>query len=159
MSIRSILFFRLSNILQAIGYGIAVYFAIYRLIAQENIFLTYLLNIVLIIIVLYLDSVAHSFASRRKNDVREMYGIMNPVLKGIYLISQGFMRTSMYMFYIVILVLSRIAILRPDLIPFGLSGFIHSIEYGIILLIVFDKLKDLLDKDKKWYQKMFGAKE
>jgi len=151
------LFFRLSNVVQATGYGLIVYFVIYRIIAQEDVFLTYLLNIALIILVLVLDTIAHGFAARRVSDIREMYAGMGAVSKSIYLLSQGFMRTSMYMFYIVVLVLSRVAILRPEFMPLELRDFVHSIEYGIILLIIFDKLKDLLAADKRWFQKMLGV--
>jgi len=151
------LFFRLSNVVQATGYGLFVYFVIYRVIAREDVFLTYLLNIALIILALFLDTLAHRFALKRASDIREMYEGMNVVSKAVYLLGQGFIRTSMYMFYIVVLVLSRVAILRPELIPFGLQGFILSIEYGIILLIVFDKLKGLLIEDKRWFQKMMGV--
>jgi len=153
---KSILFFRLSNPIQAAGYGLVVYFVIYRIIAREDVFLTYLFNIVLIILVLYLDTLAHGFASRRAKDIREMYASMGSVSKAIYLLGQGFMRSSMYVFYIVVLVASRVAILRPEFIPLELRGFILSIEYGIILLIVFDKLKELLVKDKKWFQEILG---
>ena len=158
MNKKSMLFFRLSNIVQATGYGLIVYFVIYRLIAGEDVFLTYLLKIALIILVLYIDALAHSFASKRIDDIRVMYAEMNAVSRAVYLLGQGFMRTSMYVFYIVILILSRVSILRPDVFPFELGGFIHSIEYGIILLIVFDKLKGLLIADKQWFHKMLGVK-
>lgn len=155
---KPMLFFRLSNVVQATGYGLIVYFVIYGIISREDVFITYLLNIALIILVLFLDTIAHSFASRKVSDIRELYAGMGAVSKAIYLLGQGFMRTSMYMFYIVVLVLSRVAILRPEFMPLELRDFVHAIEYGIILLIIFDKLKDLLTADKRWFQKMLGTK-
>ena len=156
MQFKPILFFRLSSVLQAIGYGVITYFVIYRLIAQENVLLTYMLNILAIVIMLYLDGVAHRFAARRADDIRHAYETMKLPFKAAFLLGIGFTRTGMYMFYIVALVLSRVEILRPDLIPFALGDFFISIEYGIILLFAFDTLKNLLMRDKQWFDEKLG---
>ena len=156
MQIKPILFFRLSSVIQAIGYGAITYFVIYRLIAGEDMLLTYLLNIAAIVIMLYLDGVAHRFAARKAHDIRKAYADMGAFLKAIFLLGQGFTRTGMYMFYIVALVLSRFEILRPGLIPFDLGDFFISIEYGIILLFAFDTLKGLFVKDKRWFDEKLG---
>jgi len=151
MQLKPIVFFRLSSVLQAAGYGAITYFVIYQLIAAGDVLLTYLLNIVAIVIMLYLDGVAHRFAARRADDLREIFPNMPPLLKAVFLLGLGFTRTGMYIFYIVALVLSRVELLRPDLIPFSLGGFFVSIEYGIILLFAFDTLKQLFTKDKQWF--------
>jgi len=108
-----------------------------------------------------LDSIAHQFAARKAHEIREMYAGMGVVTRAIFLLSQGFIRTAMYMFYIVVLILSRVAILRPGFIPVELASFFHSLEYGIILLIVFDKLKELLKTDQQWFrlEPLEGEKE
>jgi len=156
MHIKPILFFRLSSVIQALGYGVITYFVIYRLIARGDVFLTYLLNIAAIIIMLYLDGVAHRFAARRAHDIRQAYADMGVFLRAAFLLGLGFTRTGMYIFYIMALVLSRIQILRPDLMPLELGDFFISIEYGIILLFAFDTLKGLFVKDKQWFDEKLG---
>jgi len=158
MHIKPIIFFRLSSVIQAIGYGVITYFVIYRLIAKEDVLLTYLLNIAAIVIMLYLDGLAHRFAARRAPDIRYAYAEMGGFLKAAFLMGIGFTRTGMYMFYIVALVLSRVEMLRPDLMPFELGSFFVSIEYGIILLFAFDTLKGLFAKDKRWLDEKLGLK-
>jgi len=153
---KPLLFFRLSSVLQAIGYGALTYFVIYRLIAQEDVFLTYLLNIAAIILMLTLDTLAHRFAARKAQDIRHVYARMGPVLRAAFLLGQGFTRTGLYIFYIAALVLSRMEILRPELLPLDLGEFFISIEYGIILLFAFDKFRDLLSKDRQWFEEKLG---
>jgi hypothetical protein len=141
---------------QAVGYGIITYFVIYRLIAKEDMLLTYLLNIAAIVIMLFLDNAAHRFAAKKANEIRRVYAGMGVVLKAVFLLGQGFTRTAMYMFYIVALVLSKIEALSPDLMPFELGDFFVSIEYGIILLFAFDTFRELLKTDKKWFEEKLG---
>ena len=156
MLVKPLLFFRLSSIVQAIGYGTITYFVIYRMIAQGDMLLTYLLNIVAIIVMLWLDGLAHRFAARRAHDIRIAYAEMGMPLRIVFLLGQGFVRTGMYMFYIVALVISRVEILRPDLMPFLLGNFFVSIEYGIILLFAVDTLNGLFAKDKLWFEEKLG---
>ncbi|MCL2531221.1 MAG: hypothetical protein FWE40_03580 [Oscillospiraceae bacterium] len=150
--IKPLLFFRLSSVLQAVGYGLLTYFLIFRLIAQQDVFLTYLLNMVLIVLMLFLDSLAHRFAARKAQDVRTVYASMGNVMRAVFLLGQGFTRTGLYIFYIAALVFSRADIIRPGLLPFDLGAFFTSIEYGIILLFAFDKFRALLQKDRHWFE-------
>ena len=147
---KSIFFLRLSSIIQAIGYGVLTYFVVYRLIAGEDAFITYLVNILLIIVMLTCDRLARRFAEKRESDIRTMYAEMGVISKAVYQFSQGFIRTSLYMFYIVALILSGVNSLKPALMPYDLGNFFSSIEYGVILLFAFDTLIGLLEKDKKW---------
>ena len=62
--------FRLSSVLFAFLYGAGAYFLIYRLIAKGDVFWTYLLNIVYIVIMLLLDYAAHQFAVRKADVLR-----------------------------------------------------------------------------------------
>jgi len=140
----------------AIGYGLLTYFVFYRLIAREDVLLTYLLNIISIITILHLDKIAHRFAERKARVIREEFTVSSPIVKAVFLLGQGFTRTALYFFYIVVLVLSRVEILRPDLIPFKLGDFFLSIEYGILLLFAFDQLMLLLTADMKWFRKFYG---
>ncbi|MCL2836472.1 MAG: hypothetical protein FWE00_07060 [Defluviitaleaceae bacterium] len=150
---KTMLFFQISSVLFAILYGLFAYFLIYRLIARGDVFWTYLLNIVYIAAVLLLDNAAHRFAAKKANTIRHMlYRDMGPISRNIYILTQGFCRTGMYMFYIAVLILSRVTILRPELIHVELRDFFVSLEYGLILLIVFDKLRELMMKDREWFK-------
>jgi len=154
---KAIFVFRLSSFIQALGYGAVTYFVIYRFIAKGDLFWTYVLNIVFIIIGLSLDGIARRYATRNAPLIKEMYASMGFVLKAIYIISQGFLRTSMYIFYAAVLIFSSISTLRPHLIPFGLGEFFLSIEYGILLLFVVDNLKALFKSDKQWLKDNLGV--
>jgi len=120
--------------------------------------LTYLLNIIAIVVMLYLDGIAHKFAVRRAHDIRAAYADMGAALRAVFLLGIGFTRTGMYIFYIVALILSRFQALRPDLMPFALGDFFASIEYGIILLFAFDTLKGLFAKDRQWFDEKLRLK-
>ena len=73
MGNKAILIFRLSSVLQAIGYGLVTYFIIYRLVARQDIFLTYLFNIGFIAIGLSIDRAARRFATQKAPIICEMY--------------------------------------------------------------------------------------
>ena len=154
-----LLAFRLSPILFAAFYGAGAYFLIYRLIARGDIFWTYTLNIVYIIIVLFLDYKARRFAERRSDELRSaLYTEMSPISSILFMLTQGFNLTAMYIFYIVILVLSQVTTFKPDLIPLELGDFFTSLEYGIILLVVFDRLRELLIMDINWFEENLALK-
>ena len=62
----------------------------------------------------------------------------------------------MYQFYMVATILSVVTRLRPEFLPVELGNFFSSIEYGILLLLVFDNIKVLLEKDSKWFRQHIG---
>jgi hypothetical protein len=133
----------------------------YRLIAQENELITYLLNIVLIIAGLYLDKTARKFADKSARIIREelfakQKTFFYKAARAMYIFSQVFFRTTMYQFYMVATILSVIIRLRPGFLPVELGNFFSSIEYGILLLLVFDNIKALTEKDGKWFRKHIG---
>ena len=153
---KHILVLRLSSVIQAIGYGLVTYFVIYRLIAKGDLFWTYLLNIIFIVIGLSIDRIARRFATNKAPQIREMYSEMGIFLKAVYILSQGFIRTAMYLFYAAVMIFSGVATFRPNLIPFGLVDFFLSIEYGLILLLVFDNLRGLFISDRQWLKDNLG---
>jgi hypothetical protein len=135
-------------------YGAIAYFLIYRLIARGDVFLTYVFNVVYIILILSLDYAAHKFAERKSDVIKNVvYNEMGAVSRFLFMFTQGSNLTAIYIFYITILILSQVTIFRPDLFPHELGNFFTSLEYGIILLVVFDRLKDLVKLDKIWFLK------
>ncbi|MCL2289114.1 MAG: hypothetical protein FWC34_00185 [Bacteroidetes bacterium] len=148
--------FRISSLVHAVSYGFFTYFVIYKLIAGKNMFLTYLLNIALIVIVLFLDNVSHRWVNRKVELFRQLYhkemGIIPRIL---FTIAIGFFRESAYIFYLITLILSRVSLLESNLFNYELSNFFISIEYGLILLIVFDKFKEQIVKNEQWFKEIF----
>jgi len=132
---------------------------IYLLIARENMLVTSFLNIIYIIIGLFLTDKGRKFAISQKNLIKEMYKNMGRISKVFYAVSQISFRPSMYVFYIIVLIISQIASLEPSLIPFSLGNFFHSIESGILILITYDSLKVLLIKEWKWFKENVDSDE
>ena len=153
--------YRISSLLRVIIYGLFVYFVIYLFIARENILLTYLLNIVMIILGLHLDKVARRFADKsaptiRKELFSERGTVFARIARVLYTVSLGFFRTTMYQFYMIATVLAVVTTHLYDFLPFELSNFFSSIEYGILLLLVFDNIKVLTAKDSTWFRQHIG---
>jgi len=149
------LVYQIASLLHAIAYGLVAYFVIYQLFANGDVLLTYLFNFIFIMLGLFLDNKARKFAMRKTQLIREMYAKMGSAKKVMYVFSQGFFITAMYIFYVAALILSQVATLSPDFLPFDLGSFFISIEYGIILLVVLDKLKELATKDVQWLKDYF----
>jgi len=58
-------------------------------------------------------------------------------------------KTTLYLFYTFILIVSRVSILEPNLVADNFRYFVLSIEYCLILVVVFDKFTEYLLKDDK----------
>jgi|GEM_PF-542994 len=145
----------LSSCLFAVIYGLISYFGIYRGFAQENALLTYFLNLVFIVIGLILDHISMKYAySKNPYLTEDSIKQMSALTKILYQSALISFRTSLYAFYMIALILSRVTILEPNLIPFQLGNFLTSVEYGLILLIAADKLQEQLIKDEKRIEKI-----
>jgi len=153
--------YRISAILHVVIFGLFAYFVIYRLIAREDELLTYLLSVVIIIAGLYLDKLGRRFAKKSERIIRKELFVTQKTLwgkaaKAMYTFSLVFIRTTMYRFYMVATILSVVTRLKPEFLPFELGGFFSSIEYGILLLLVFDNIKVLTEKDNIWFKQHIG---
>jgi len=143
LSIISYCFFA---ILSAIGYGIFAYIGIYRALAEGSMLHAYLWNVAFIIFFLISDKIVHirmesrDYVITRRNYLRELWR---------YIESYVSFKTTIYFFYIFILVASRVTLLEPTLVSADFRSFLLSIEYGLILVVAFDKLTEHLFKDLK----------
>jgi len=158
---REMIIYRISSFLHVIIFGLLAYFVFYKLIAQEDELITYLLNIAMIITGLFLDNAARRFAKKSEHILRnELFEgqktLFGKAAKIMYIFSQVFFRTTMYQFYMVATILSVVTRLRPGFLPIELGNFFSSIEYGILLLLVFDNIKILFEKDGKWFRQHIG---
>ena len=124
----------------AVAIGLFTYFVIYERLAEGHRLTAYLYNIAFIAVILIFDKIADYLMEK---DIRPIFARLLFVTHFISF------KTALYLFYIVMLVVSRISILEPDMIDRHQTSFIYSVEYGVVLLIPLDKFVELLTKDDK----------
>lgn len=142
------MFFLTKYILYAIFattvYGCISYFSIYKQFAGLSLLYTYVGNMVMIILSLTLDSIIHGvlqskdFVLTKKN---------YRFARFMYMDSYVSFRTTVYLFYIIILVVSQVLSFIPTPVNEDIEKFTTTIEYGIILVIAFDALIASVFKD------------
>ena len=124
-------------------YGLFAFFVIFRLIANEVVLYAYIWNVVFIALFLILDNFSYGTliydvdAKKRNHIINFMLGALNFVS----------FKTTLYLFYAFILIISRISLIEPDLFNENFRGFVFSIEYCLILLVAGDKFIEHLLKD------------
>ncbi|MCL2574737.1 MAG: hypothetical protein FWE34_09335 [Defluviitaleaceae bacterium] len=131
-------------ILTATIYGYAAYTVIYQNLADGSILHAYLWNVVFIIILLIIDKLLHAELLSDKFKVTKrnyFYAIW------MYFENLISFKTTIYVFYIFILITSRVTTIDPTLVSEDFRNFVLSIEYGLILVVAFDKLMEHLFKD------------
>ena len=128
-------------------YGVFVYFVIYRLLANGNMLYAYILNIISIVVFLFLDKLGNNqlLSKNLKIDNDAVW---------IYLTSIVSFKTTLYLFYAFILIVSRVSLLEPELIDPEFQRFVLSIEYTLVLLVAYDKFFEHLIKDDQRLRKI-----
>ena len=133
-------------LVSAVVYGLFAFYIIYRDLAGGSMLHTYLWNVVLIIVILLIDKLilarmqSKEFIVTKKNYIFALW---------MHIENYVSFRTTIYLFYIFILVASRVSTIDPGLVSEDFRSFVLSIEYGLILVIAFDKLIEHLYKDIK----------
>jgi len=127
-------------------YGVAMYFLIYRGLAGEAVLAAYLWNIVFIIIFLILDKWVNEYLLSKELVINKDTYLIARIMHGLSFVS---FKTTLYLFYTFILIISRVSILEPELINDSFRQFVLSIEYCLILVVTFDKYSEYLIKDEK----------
>jgi len=136
-------------VVSATLFALFAYYVIFLRLADRQEFIAYIYNLVFIAVVLVFDKFAEHIMSKDEFLVKERTKVghfLAQVLFATHMISY---KTALYFFYICMLILSRIAILHPDLVERFDMSFVLSIEYGILLLVPLDKFIDLLTSDNK----------
>ena len=128
----------------AAAYGLFSYFIIYTRLAGRSMLHSYLWNIAFIIAFLIFDKFTSDILLSKEFVITKKTYFIAGVMHVLSFVS---FKTAMYLFYIVVLIASRISILAPDSVPYGLHGFVLSVEYCLILLVVFDKFIEYLLED------------
>jgi len=150
------LVFILETIVTALVFGLVTYFIIYERLADGHRLTAYIYNLALIAIILILDKVTDTIMMT-DGFLKKDYGVIRNFLSRVLFVTHFVsFKTALYLFYIVMLIMSRISILEPDIIDRYQLGFIYSVEYGIVLLIPLDKFIDLITKDDRRIHKIMA---
>ena len=142
------------TLITAIIIGIITYFVIYGWLANGHLLTAYILNIAFIAIILVLDKAADHLMTKDEFLTEGRSRLRNIFARILFVTHLVSFKTALYLFYIVMLIVSRISILEPELIDIYHRGFINTVEYGIVLLIPLDKFVELMTKDDKRILKM-----
>ena len=141
-----ILFFIYSNVI----YGLIVYF-VFTWLAGYSLLAGYFGNLVLIILGLAVDSSIHK-TLQSKNLAKQLKDEKNPEqgYRFIQFVIDNYVsfKTTLYIFYVIILVFSQIIAFYPTLLSANISNFILANNYSILILIAFDMLFGQFSKDK-----------
>ena len=143
---RFVLFFIYSNVI----YGLIVFF-VFTWLSKYSLLLGYLGNLVLIILGLMLDAYLHRLLQSNKL-VQEIKKEKNPE-KGyhfIQLVLDNYVsfKTSLYLFYLIVLIFSQIIVFYPTLFGENISNFIQANNYSILFLIALDMLVNQFSNDR-----------
>ena len=136
----------IAAVITAFGYFLLSYNVVYLELAKENALVTTILNLVLILIILAEEKL--ELYVFRKLEKKTKKGIINKIVKAL-LYNVSF-KTSLYCFYIGLLICYAIIIADPNFPLLGdMSDYFKSTYYGILVLIAADKFLDQVFKDVK----------
>ena len=132
-------------------YGLILYFG-FILLSKYSLIYAYIWNIALIISGLILDYYVQK--AFQPNKLAIQLKESKNVKKDYRLIQQAIettvsFKTIFYMFYIIVLIFSKIIEFYPALFGENIREFIFSNSYSLLLLIAFDTLIGLYSKDRK----------
>jgi len=141
----------LEAIIVATIYGLFSYFIVFRILAGEVMLYAYLWHIGIILVILLSEKLFEDSLMSddfwKKLPTEEL--AKSATKKEFNRFGWVSFKTELYLFYLFVLVLSRVSILDPTLIDENFMRFVFSIEYCLILLVVFDKLLEQFFKDDK----------
>ena len=145
------------SVLVACLIGLFSFYVIYRNIAGGSPLYAYGLNLLFIVTILLLEKRIDSIMLSRNFTITPQTKRRTVVIeKTLYLAHMVSFKTALYLFYLVILLVSRAAALEPDIISDYIRTYIHSIEYCVLLLIPFDKFLEQILKDEKRNKKIYA---
>jgi len=133
----------------ALAIGLFTYYVIYNWLAGGHRLLAYIYNIAFIAIILLFDKYANFVMSKDGFLTAERTRFKHFLAQALFATHFVSFKTALYLFYIIMLIISRVSVLEPSLIDRHQLSFIYSVEYGVVLLIPLDKFLELLTKDDK----------
>ena len=145
--VKFVLFFIYSNVI----YGLIVYF-VFTWLAGYSLLVGYFGNLALIIIGLVLDANIHKTLQSKKLE-QQLMSEKNPEqsYRHLQFTVDNYVsfKTTLYLFYVIILIFAQIIVFYPTLLNENVSHFITANNYSILLLIAFDMLAGQFSKDKE----------
>ena len=151
------IFYILESVVVAFLFGLLSFFVIYRSIAGGIPLLAYSLNLVFIVGILLLEKVIDSVMLSKNFTITPQTKPYRALMeKALYLTHMVSFKTALYLYYLIILLVSRAATLEPTIISDYLRTYIHSVEYCVLLLIPFDKFLEQILKDEKRNKKVYA---
>lgn len=141
------------SLLEAVAFaglfGLVSYFVIYLRLADSYRLTAYIYNLIFLTAILLLDKAIDNLLEKKGLFASANGKIKRFLARAILALHLVSFKTGLYLFYIAMLVFSRISILAPHLVERYDIGFIYSVEYGVLLLLPIDKFIELLTKDDR----------
>lgn len=141
----------LSNLI----YGIILFFSVTWLLQFSELY-AYLGNLVFIFLALLIDRLILTKILQPKKLVHEIKKLENLKDKELnnrlihwqlnYFVS---FKTSLFFFYIFVLLFSQILKFNPNLVSPEIAGFINSIDYSVIILLALKDFNEEFYKDRE----------
>jgi len=136
-------------VLTAVLYGLFAYYIIYGRFAAGRPLIAYIYNLFFILVILLLDKLYHYYMRDGEFFMSEHSRFSVALSKTLFYTHFVSFKTALYLFYLAMLIVSRTAMLEPEIIGSYFRSFIHSVEYGILLLLPLDKFSEHLQRDDK----------
>lgn len=143
---RFILYILFSNLI----YGFVLYYSVTAL-ARVSLVYAYVANLFFIVFGLLTDEyLLRSYASpkfvakaKKEKNVEQNYKLMM-----LQLNSFVSFKTVLYLFYILVLVVSQITSFMPHFSSENLGNFLRTVDYSVILLLAYDEMRSQFSKDR-----------
>lgn len=135
-------------IITAVLYGLFSFHVIYQQMAGERLLQSYILNVVFIVVGLLGDRFLRNFVAKlQKQGAKSRIGKF--FRRAVYVLDFELMslKSALYLYYIWALIFSKVLILDPDInVSYYFRAYFIFVEYGLALLVAFDKFIDQFDK-------------
>ena len=143
-------------------YGTIVFFS-FTLLVGYSLLLAYFVNLMLIILGLLIDEHTLKMYKSEKliSQLKELKQAkdeknFNINFRLIEWVTDSFVsfKTTLYLFYVFMLLFTQVINSYPDLVSEKLGNFIHANEYTILILVAVDMLINQFTKDRKKIKKI-----
>ena len=128
------------------------YYVIFQEVAEEDVFIATIGNLILIFGILIYERVETYIAIKISSRIKKKKPNMISRYLDSYL-RDASLKSALYCLYIVILVCVALLAANPDFVPLhDMSEYFLSVRYGILVLLAVDKFMDQVFKDLKKHE-------
>jgi steroid 5-alpha reductase family enzyme len=138
-------------------FGVFSYMVLFLRVAGEKLLYAYILNIIFILVCLVADRMAFALLKRKKATLsrRGFRALLRRIFFTKY--NMASFKSALYIFHVFTMILSQALIFNA---PFEVSGsfhnYLHAIEPGLLLLVIFDIFIEQIASDDKQIGKLTG---